>query len=1040
MMKHLSKIFVAFLLIVLSTNVNAQVTTSGISGIVTDQQTKEPLIGVNIVLTHVPTGTVYGAATNSKGVYSIQGLRPGGPYTVKATYIGFQSKLFENINLDLGENYNLNIWLKDDTEALQQIVVTADRNNRFNLQRTGAASSFGRKAIENTPSISRSIFDIASLTPQASSSGNGTSFAGSNNRYNSFQIDGTVSNDVFGLSSSGTNGGQTGANPISLEAIDAVQVVIAPFDVRQSGFTGGGINAITKSGTNNIHGSIYGFFNNQDMYGKDPIKGDKVDKISDRIAGFTIGGPIVKDKVFLFLNGEYTDSQSPLNYTVDNGSQISKQDAESVQNKLLDITNNKYNGGGFGPMTIPQRAYKALARLDWNIAQGHRLTLRYSFLNASKLVLVNYPNKLNFDNSGYNITDNTNSFVAELNSRFNNSFTNEFRFGYNRVRDQRKYQGSPFPRVQIFIDKSKSSDAITVGSEPYSTANQLNQDMFSLTDNLSWTIGDHNLTLGTSNEFFSIGNLFIRQKFGSYIYYNLKDFLSIGTSGEKMPYQYNYTYVNDGVKGAPLWWANLKAAQLGFYLQDEWTASSNLRLTYGLRVDVPLFFSTPTNNAKFNNETSIKDAGLSNTTMPSATPLFSPRIGFRYSIDQSKKVVIRGGVGIFTGRVPFVWLVNSIAKTGVEVSDAFIRGSYPSGFKFNADPNNQYKPAAGGSPEVDLVSKKFKFPQVARANIAFDAVLYGGVKATIEAMFSKNINDVRYKNIWFVQDGKLQEGKLSRPKYKKISKDYYNVILLENTDKGYSYNITGQLSKSFDFGLYTSLAYTYGHSYTTNPGTSSQATSNWKYNPTYYGDSRDDLSWSPYDLGHRIVGTISYRKEYLGHFATTISLVYNGQSGHRFSILLQDDINGDYVNGNDLPYLSTENEASSIYTSADMTALNAFINQNDLGQYRGKYIPRNALRSPFTNNINLHFAQEFFFNIAGRRQTIELNADVVNLANLLNSKWGRKYSINSGIYPFKASNNAGKISYTFTKPNTGFWNISPISSRWHAQIGLKYKF
>lgn len=1053
MVKHLFKVFVVTMFLVLSSGLKAQVTTAGISGIVIDEQTKETLIGVNVVVTHVPTGTVYGAATNAKGHYSIQGLRPGGPYTVKASYIGFQTKVFENLNLGLGEDYDLKIWLKDDSKTLDQVVVTADRNSSFNAQRTGAASSFNRKAIENTPSISRSIFDIASLTPQANTAGSGTSFAGASNKYNSFQIDGTVSNDVFGLSSTGTNGGKTGANPISLEAIEAVQVVIAPFDVRQSGFTGGGINAITKSGTNNIHGSVYGFYNDENMYGTTPGKlregqiRKKVDKIQDRTLGFTIGAPIVKDKLFLFVNGEYSDSHSPLTYTVGNGSKITKEEAQKVQDKLQAITGG-YDGGGFGAYTLPTKSYKALTRLDWNIAQGHRFTLRYSLLRANKVILGNSSDKLNFNNSGYDFISTTHSIVAEMNSRFNDKLTNEFRFGYNRVRDDGNYMGKPFPWVSIQMGE-KDRRSINIGSSEYYTANRLRQDMFSLTDNLTYNVGNHKLVFGTNNEFFNVGNLFIRQMFGSYQYKSLDDFLSIGTENEKSPYKFNHTYVNDNVKGGPLWWANMYAAQLGFYAQDEWSATRNLKLTYGLRIDLPLFFNKPTENKDFNKEETVKNLGLKNDFMPRTIPLFSPRIGFRYNIDDESKYILRGGTGLFTGRIPFVWLVNSIAKTGVELNDVYM--SKPKDFKFEKDPYKQLK-SKGAAPEVNLVRNDFKFPQVFRSNLALDMVLPYGIKATIEGMFSKNLNDVRYTNIWYqpVEQSKFfKEGDLARPVFGKVNDNYYNVILLGNSSKGYSYNITGQLSKEFDFGLFASLAYTYGHSYTTNGGGSSQAASNWGYNPQFYGDTQDDLSFAPHDLGHRVVANVSYRKEYAKYFATTIGIIYNGQSGSPFSVVVLSDLNSDGYGGpskaNDLAFLPTDAQMGTMkMPEGEQKVLKQFIKDTGIEKYQGSYIPRNALRTPFTNNIDLHFAQEFFFNIAGRKHTIEFNADIVNLANMFNRNWGVKYYVahgNSKLFDYAKDKNTKETYYSFLqKADETAWDMSDISSRWHAQIGLKYKF
>ncbi len=1042
MMKHLFKIFMSAILLVFVTNINAQVTSSGIAGTVVDELTKEPLIGVSVVVTHVPTGAVYGASTNTKGYYSVQGLRPGGPYKVKASYIGFQTKTFQDLNIGLGETYGLDIWIKEESQTLEQVVVTADRNSRFNSQRTGAASSFNRNSIDRTPSVSRSIFDIAKLTPQANTSGNGTSFAGANNRYNSFQIDGTVNNDVFGLSPSGTNGGQTGANPISLEAIEAVQVVIAPFDVRQSGFTGGGINAITKSGTNNVSASLYGFYNDENFFGTTPGKDvkdrKKLSSQYDYTAGATVGGPIVKDKLFFFLNGEYSDQTYPSNYYIGNGSHIQESEAMKVINKLSELTNSTFNGGGFGETNIPKRNYKGLARIDWNIASGHRLSMRYSYLDASKYIYSNSPDRLTLTDGGYFIKSKTHSAVAELNSRFNNTVSNELRFGYTRVRDHREVRGSHFPSVTVELDNSRK---IQFGTERYSQANRLDQDVFTLSDNLSITLGSHVLTIGTHNEFLKTANLFIPDNFGTYIY-GMKEFESLGTNNEMLPKEYRYQY--SIVPGDSRYEAKFKAAQLGFYVQDDWQATKELKLTYGVRMDMPLFFDTPTENTFLNESQLAKDLGIKNNAMPKMTPLFSPRIGFRWDIANEHLAILRGGAGIFTGRIPFVWISNSFAKTGIEFADTRYRKAkeFPADFKFNSDINNPYTPQNVKVPraEVDMVTTNFKFPQTARFNLALDFSLPWGIKGTLEGLFNKNINDVNYKNVLNTRDG---EDMFGRPLYKSVGGEYAkrfsSLILLGNTDKGYSYTLTSSLSKSFDFGLNATVAYTYGHSYGSNDGTSSQAFSNWQYNQTFYGDDVDELAYTNFDLGHRVVATLNYRKEYLGHFATSIGLIYNGQTGRRFSMVINGDLNGDGARSNDLAYIPTESDLTAMnMKAADKDAFASFINNNEeIAKYRGTYVPRNALITPFVNQFDLHFAQEFFFNIAGRRHTFELNADVLNIGNMIDRSWGNTYSVNYGaISPLGID----KGEYNFHPLKGGMWYLNDIDSRWRAQVGLKYKF
>ncbi len=1048
-------------------HVNAQVTTSAINGTIIDASTKETLIGASVVAKHLPTGTIYGAATNDKGNFSIQGLRPGGPYLIEVSYIGYQSVQLENVTLSLGETETFTIKLRDDSRKLDDVVVTAKKGNSLNANRTGAATSFGRSAIERTPTVDRSLFDIAKLSPQASISSNGSvSFAGSNNRYNSFQIDGAVSNDVFGLSSTGTNGGQTGSTPISIEAIDALQVVIAPFDVRQSGFTGGGINAVTKSGTNQLKGSAYAFYKNQDFFGRtagkeNAGKRSKLDTQHEYTVGATLGGAIVKNKLFYFVNAEMSDERYPSRYLPGEGSDVSVEQATRILNQLKKLTNGS-DGGGYGATQIPKRSYKALARLDWNINSAHRLSLRYSYLKADKYNLTNSARILRFLNNGYTFASETHSIVAELNSRFSNSLSNEFRFGYNRVRDSRSVEGQPMPGLLV----REGGLQVHLGPDANSAANSLGQDVFTLTNNLTWSKGNHSITLGTHNELFTANNLYIRNNYGYYVFNSIADFENVA------PSEFKYGYSN--VPGNKRWAPKFSAAQLGLYLQDEWKISNQLRLTYGLRVDMPVFIDKPTVNESFNNSSIAQKYGLINHAMPKHTPLFSPRIGFRYHLDETKKHLIRGGLGVFTGRVPFVWISNSFANTGLELSQLSFTSerefATAKGFAFSMDPNKQYPfneeaIAQGANPkaqanEINLLTKKFKFPQTLRANLAFETVLPGDIKLVLEGVYNKSFNNVYYTNLNRDLTGKTYAdankgvsyvGK-DRPMYARVDKNIGNVILLSNTDKGHSYNFSAQLSKDFAFGLSASLSYTYGKSIGVIDGTSSVAYSNWQYAYTYKGQASEESAFTTFDTRHRIVANLNYRVEYGKHFATTIGLIYNGQTGNRFSMTYSGDVNGDGATGNDLLYVPTKEEVKAmpwgVYDrktrtlKADPSMAEAFeqfvSGDKQLSQYRGTYVPRNAMVAPFLHNIDLHIAQDFFFNVGKRRHTIQLVADVINFANMLNPNWGVSYSAGWSQAPV-AYNADG--SFTFRPYKTPhMWNIQDINSRWRAQVGVKYIF
>ena len=1047
-MKNLS-VFVLFLFC-LTFTLNGQVTTSGISGKVTAEG--ELLIGATVQAVHEPSGTTYGTVTNADGRYSLQGMRTGGPYTVEVSYVGFQKAVYKNITLQLGETYLLDVKLTESL-SLDEVVVTASKAALFNSQKTGAAQNFNQSQIQATPSVSRSIFDVTKMNPLGVNTASGMSFAGSSNKYNSFQIDGITNNDVFGLSSSGTNGGQAGANPISLEAIEEIQVVIAPYDVRQGGFTGGGINAITKSGTNTFHGSAYWYYNNENFYGKTPGKDAKErKKLGDQSSatyGFTLGGPIVKDKLFFFANYERVKETYPSSNNIGSTeSNLDVKEVDQIVNKISQLTGG-YNAGGYGPQDIDTYSNKILTRLDWNINEQNKFTVRYSFLDGRKMVFSNSVSSAKLNNK-------THSLVSELNTQFTPSWSNEFRFGWTYVRDYRDPIGQPLPNITINNlinngDPTKKS-SLELGTERNSAANALDQDIFTLEDNLIWNKGNHTITLGTHNEFFHMKNLYITNIYGSYVYNSLDDFLTVGTANEVLPNSYEYSYSNEKITGTDLWAPVFGAAQLGFYAQDEWKVTNRFSMTYGLRLDIPLLFDKPRANEVFNSSTVATSMGLATDQMPTTKVLWSPRVGFRWSLNEDRTTLLRGGAGIFTGRVPFVWISNSFGNAGVEmVRTAYSSslGNYPSDFKFNIDPNKQYKDPNAKVPtsEVDVMAKNFRFPSVFRANLAVEQMLPFGIRGTLEGLYSKTLNNILYENINYQWKGD------DRPVYEKQDNHFTQVMLLKNTSKGYTFNITTKLEKSFDFGLNAMIAYTYGQAKSLNDGNSSQAYSGWKYNATYYGDMNPELTWSMFDVRNRVIGSVSYRKEYAKHFATTVSLFYNGQTGGRYSLLDYTDLNKDGYR-NDLMYVPTDAELekmvftdihsnnNTVTAAEQKDALIKWIEGNgELRKSKGTHIKRNQMTLPFEHHFDFHFAQDFFVDIAGQRNTIQLNFDIINVGNLLNKKWGMYYQTNSGydLTPLTTKIGTNGATYQFYDPGEMYTNTN-ITSRWHAQVGLKYIF
>ncbi len=1042
----------AMVLCLVATAAMAQVTTSAIRGKV-QSTTGEEIIGATIQAVHIPTGTNYGAVTNVSGNFMLTGLRAGGPYKVTVSYVGFRTQVFEGITLQLGETFELDVKMAENSQQLGEVVVTADKTSVFNMNRMGSAQNFDSKAIQQTASISRSVFDVTKTNPLAMSTGGGTSFGGANNKYNSFQVDGAVSNDVFGLSGTGTNGGQTGANPISLEAIEEVQVVIAPFDVRKSGFTGGGINAITKSGTNDFHGSAYMFYNNENFYGKTPGKrGEdftgsrkKLGDQSTKTYGFTVGGPIIKNKLFFFANYEKNKEKYLSSNVIGTGeSALDANEVDQVINYLQ--TNWGTDAGGYGAINVPTENEKFLARLDWNINDQHKLMFRYSMLDAEQMKSVTSSKTAGLLlASGYNMVNKTNEFVAELNSNFDNGMNNIFRATYTRVRDHRDPNASPLSNVTIKgLTNTMGGDAPTLnfGIENYSAANALDQDIYTIEDNFTWSVGDHKVTVGTHNEFFNMANLFIAYAGGSYTYDNLSDFLN------NDPSYYRYQYSREDITGTNRWMPEWGAGQIGFYGQDEWRVNDNFRLTYGVRVDVPLFFDDPMTNDTFNNSALAAQHHVATGELPSSTPLISPRVGFRWWANEDHSTLLRGGVGLFTGRIPFVWISNAFSNTGMGMAgtklsnkDA-IAAARAKGFEVNYDPNNQWIDPTAAIPtaEVDVVDHDFKFPQTLRANFAVEQQLPFGVRGTLEAMYSKTYNNILYNNINYAQDGtKNAASGDNRPMWSKVDNNFTDVILLSNTNKGYNYNVTAKLEKSFDFGLNAMVAYTYGQARSVNDGASSQAYSCWKYNYNYYNDASQEVTWSNFDVRNRIIANISYRKEYLGNFATEVSLFYQGYSGGRYSLVEPySDANGDGYKGNDVLYLPTRDKAVAAF-GAEANDYLAWLDRNsELDGYVGSYVPRNAMRKDFEHHFDFHFAQDFFINAGKRRHTLQFNFDILNIGNLFNPEWGVYGTPSNGysVSPITLSKD-GHYSFADIKKIEG---VESVGSRWHAQIGVKYTF
>ena len=890
----------------------AQITTSGVKGLI--KANGEDVIGATITVTHVPTGAVYRSVTNSVGRFTIQGMRAGGPYTVEISYIGYKTKEIKNVTLKLGEMSDLSTQLEEDAHALGEVVVKGKLG--LDASKTGAATSYSAKDIANMPSISHSIGDITRMNPMVSVSQSGAmSFAGVNNRYNSFQVDGAVNNDVFGLTSNGQNGGQAGSQPISTETIDQVQVSVAPFDVRQSGFTGGAINAITKSGTNTFHGSVYGNWLNKDligskytlMNGKDS---QKYDDETDYRYGVTLGGPIIKNKLFFFANYEKSNKEYPNNYGY--GSEASKLGTEgfNIADEVLSILKEKgYNASYNNPKNYT-KSDKAGIKLDWNINDKHKATFGWRMVNAKQLNSNSTAGYLNASDYQYDFVSKTNTFTAELNSSFSEKINNQFQASYVSVRDHRDPKGIA-PMIQI---KNVGGGTLCLGTERSSTANSLNQDIITFTDNLNWYVNNHTLTFGTHGEYYKFKNLFIQDNYGTYYFNNFDDFKmfangqtvaqSVDSKTGKITYyntlnQYRFCAANVAVTGDPRWAPEFAAGQIGFYAQDKFNVTPNFELTYGLRMDIPLFFDTPTENAEFNASAAKQGWNVVTNHKLSSTPMWSPRVGFRWNIEKEHNMILRGGAGIFTGRIPFVWLSNNFTNTGIQTSVYNVYGS--SGLKDGkqntgklsdvsliVDPYKQSENTeklGTSNQAINVFDKDFKFTQNLRLDLALDFTL-AGIDFTLEGVLSKNLNDIYYKDLTRTEAGKtLGETYESlsfdnRPMFAKITstedanlKKFTNVYMLDNTSRGYSYNLSLSAVKRFDFGLDLAASYTYSRSKSVNCGTSSVAQSNYNYNYTYQNPNSPELGFTAFNVPHQIKASAFYHKDYAEHWNTTVEVL-----------------------------------------------------------------------------------------------------------------------------------------------------------------------
>ncbi|MBQ0733957.1 TonB-dependent receptor [Aquimarina celericrescens] len=1082
-MKKITFLFVVILIAFVGETFAQGVTTSAMGGKVTDN-TGGPLPGANVIAVHQPSGTTYGATTDFDGFYRISGMRTGGPYTVTISYVGFSDAKKENLFLDLGQTYRFSTQMQEEANALEQVVITVTNDGLFDSNKTGAETNVGQRQVNTLPSLSRNISDFARLTPQAQVSGdNQISIAGQNNRFNAIYIDGAVNNDVFGLAASGTNGGQTGVSPISLDAIESFQINVAPFDVKQSGFAGGSINAITRSGTNEFKGSAYYLFRNESLAGKTPGKlledddsREKLDEFTAETIGVRVGGPIIEDKLFFFINYERQDNETPQPFIPSTYRGDSDQAAiNNLANFLR--TNYGYDPGALdGASTLVSD--KLIAKIDWNINENNKLSLRHSYVKADQFnANTSNPGLIQFSNRSLQFESITNSSSLELNSKIGNNMANNLVLGYTSVEDNRDIVGDPFPAVQIF----DGDGTIQFGSEPFSTANFLDQQIFTLTNNFEIYSGRHTITLGTNNEFSSAENLFFRQNFGDYRFNNLNDFLS-GAANAANRYRRGYSLLGglgDNSAGA----ADFNLFQFGLYAQDEVSITDNFNLSVGLRVDIP-YWEDGDVNEDFNTRTvslleaagkNLQGARVGEGIAPRAH--ISPRLGFNWDVNGDKTTQIRGGLGIFTSRVPLVWpgaTYNNNGQTAgfIEINRDTDEGIFTPAFEPNV--NQQFtepQPGTGAvGGQVDLFASDFMLPQVMKYNIAIDQKLPAGFTISADFIYNDNINAVQYENLNLRGPEFTSTGTGARPNYgfNLVDPTYTGIFLASNTGEGSSYNISTTVGHKFLSSLvnvYSQFSYSYGDSEGLFDGTSSQNSSQWNFLETVNGSNRPTVSTSDFAQGHRFLANATVEFKWNENFKTRIGLVYEGAEGSPFSYVYNDRNGGllaDTGSSSALIYVPanrseinlvdvTDRDTGAVISSAEdqWEALNAFIEGNDyLRGRRGQFSERNGDRTKWSHVIDLKFAQEFSIMGLGKKNTLEFTADIFNFTNLLNKDWGTRYFVNNDnvrLVTFAGFESDGTTPrYTFSERATeGVNEIDDAglnSSRWQMQLGLRYTF
>lgn len=1077
-------------LIIGSATLMGQVTTSSLTGTISDEN-GDPMAGATIVATHVPSGTVYGAIANSVGLYSIQGMRPGGPYTVNVTFIGYKTQSYTEITLLLGENTIMNSTMVPTTTEMTEITVVGYATSKFSTTKTGAVTNISNTQIANLPTVSRSIMDVTRLSPYG---GNGMSFVGSDGRTANFTVDGANFNNNFGLSSALPGGG----SPISLESIEELQVVIAPYDVRQTNFIGGGVNAITKSGTNTFKGSLYTFHRNENMRGDavygNPIAGARnIDR--NTTYGFTFGGPLIKNKLFLFANGEMAKTPTVVNRwrastdgVADPDNYISRTTINDLRT-VSDYVKSKYgyDTGSFTDFPADENNYKLLVRLDWNMTDKHRVALRY---NYTKNLYWSSPNASSMDggtrmsearmsqasmsyaNSMYSMNNLVHSFSLDLNSRLSDNLSNQFLATFSKLDDVRGSTSNEFP----FIDILKDGQAyLSLGYELFTWNNAVHNNVWNIKDELTYYSGNHKIIGGIAYEYKMADNAYMRNGTGYYRYRSLDDFLNEGT-----PEIVNLTYGYDGESNPA---ARIRTNKIGIYGQDDWSVTPNFKLSYGLRID-GLFFNNDdlmTNKAIY--DLNYSDRHIDTGKWPTANLIVSPRVGFVWDAYGDKSLKLRGGTGLFAGNLPLVFFTNMPTNGGMVQYQAQINAANAAkrGFSMDEFAGGLVTDASGQattaalynrlislgypstiSPEdgtvpsaVNGVDPNFKMPQVWKTSLAVDYAFKTSfpLSVTLEGIFNKTINGVSISD-WSIPDvGGFARfnGIDNRPVYPAGYRTKTKAFVLENTKLGYGWsgNITINAQPAEWLNVMAAYAHTVAKDVTGMPG--SAAESAFTYVPTVEGPNFIRLHNSQYNTPDRLVASLTAHDNSGNHF----SLIYESWlGGANYSFMMLNDINSDGYNY-DVIYVPTDAEVQSnqfrFVSADDKTRFMDYVHANSyLKNRQGKYAEPYSVYSPWVHRIDFGYKHDFVFNANNTKHTLQLSLDLKNVLNLFNSEWGVAKYLNPAIgseariLKFEGVDAEGVATFSTPSAINGdtktFTPSHSLGQCWYALIGVKYIF